>query len=60
MEPVTSQALSAVENSRHEMLCDAARTLLDWELPIEVITEITGLSETDIESLRDAKVQDAE
>jgi hypothetical protein len=54
-ELLASQALSAVEKSRHEMLCDAARTLFDWNLPTEVIMEITGLSKTDIESLRGAK-----
>jgi hypothetical protein len=54
-ESIASQALSAVEKSRHEMLNDAARTLLNWNLPIEVIMEITGLPKTDIESLSGAK-----
>jgi hypothetical protein len=54
-EIIASQALSAVEKGRHEMLCSAARTLLEWDLPTEVIMEITGLPKADIESLRGAK-----
>jgi hypothetical protein len=50
-----SKTLSAVEKSRHEMLCNAACTLFDWNLPTEVIMEITGLPKADIESLRGAK-----
>lgn len=56
MEPepklFTSQALSAVENSRREMLYGAARTLLEWGLSVEVIMDITKLSQEDIEGLR--------
>jgi hypothetical protein len=47
-----SQALSAVEKSRHEMLLEGARTLLEWKLPVDVIMEITKLSREDIEKLR--------
>ena len=54
-ESLTTQALSAVESSRFEMLCGAARTLLDWGRPVEEIMEITGLSKTDIEGLRGSK-----
>ena len=34
------------------MLCNAARTLLDWNRPVEEIMEITGLSKKEIEDLR--------
>jgi hypothetical protein len=54
-ENIASQALSAMEESRHEMLCNAARTLIDWNLSNEIIMEITGLAQTDIEGLRGAK-----
>ncbi|MCL1826052.1 MAG: hypothetical protein FWG52_01555 [Proteobacteria bacterium] len=52
MENLALQTLSDVEKSRLEMLCTAARTLLDWNLPIEVIIEITKLSKEDIENLK--------
>jgi len=55
LENLASQALSAVEKSRLEMLSGAARTLLEWDLSTEVIMEITGLSKEDIESLRGSK-----
>jgi hypothetical protein len=54
-EPISSRTLSAVEKSRHEMQCNAARTLLDWGLTAEVIMEITGLPKADVEGLRGAK-----
>jgi hypothetical protein len=53
--PFASQALSAVEESRREMLREGARTLLDWNLPVEAIMEITKLSKKDIEELRAPK-----
>ena len=53
METFSLQTLSAVETSRREMLCKAARTLLDWNRPVEEIMEITGLTEKEIEGLRD-------
>jgi len=55
MESVALQALSAMEKSRFEMLCKAARTLLEWNRPVEEIAEITGLSKEDIEGLRNSK-----
>ncbi|MCL2589785.1 MAG: hypothetical protein FWD67_02610 [Betaproteobacteria bacterium] len=51
-ELLASQALSAVEKSRREMLHNAARTLLEWNLSVEVIMEITKLSKEEIEGLR--------
>ncbi|MCL2875559.1 MAG: hypothetical protein FWF12_04575 [Betaproteobacteria bacterium] len=54
-ESLASQALSAVEDSRIEMLRGAARTLLRWDLSTEVIMEITGLSKENIDSLRGSK-----
>lgn len=54
-EFLASQALSAVESSRREMLYGAARTLLEWNLSVEVVMDITGLSKKDIESLRGAE-----
>lgn len=46
-------ALDAVEKSRREMLHKAARTLLEWNQPVEEIAGITGLSVEEIETLRD-------
>ncbi|MDR2014476.1 MAG: hypothetical protein LBP99_02475 [Azoarcus sp.] len=54
-ELIASRTLSAVEKSRGELLRKAAGMLLGWNRPVEEIMEITGLSKTDIESLRDAK-----
>ena len=50
-ESLASQALSAIEKSRREMLCEAACKLLGWNLPVAEIMEITGLSQKDIEGL---------
>ncbi|MDR1424726.1 MAG: hypothetical protein LBI92_09030 [Azoarcus sp.] len=46
------QSLQTVESARHEMLCKAARTLLEWNRPLEEIVDITGLSREEIEALR--------
>ena len=55
MESVAFQTLFAMEKDRHELLCNAARTLLEWNRPVAEIAEITGLSEEDIEGLRELK-----
>jgi hypothetical protein len=55
MESVAMKTLSAMEKSRFEMLCNAARTLLEWNRPIDEIEAITGLSQEEIEGLRDSK-----
>jgi hypothetical protein len=55
METVASQTLSAMEKSRFEMLCNAARTLLEWNRPVDEIEAITGLSQEEIEGLRGSK-----
>jgi hypothetical protein len=51
MESTPFQALSAIEESRHEMLCNAARALLEWDLSVEVVVEITGLPKEDVDAL---------
>jgi len=55
MESVASQTLSSMEKSRFEMLCNAARTLLEWGRPIDEIEAITGLPKNEIENLRASK-----
>ncbi|MCL2644872.1 MAG: hypothetical protein FWD51_05370 [Betaproteobacteria bacterium] len=52
LESLATQALTAVESSRREMLFDGARTLLGWGLSVDVIMEITGLPKEDIVSLQ--------
>ena len=52
MESAPFHALHAIEESRFEMLRNAARALLEWNRPVEEIMAITGLSQSDVESLR--------
>jgi len=46
------ESQEAIERARREMLCKAARTLLEWNRPLEEIVDITGLLQGEIEALR--------
>lgn len=50
-EKLAFESLEAVERARREMLCKAARTLLEWNRPLAEIVDITGLSREEIEAL---------